>query len=252
MPTYTVGKLASLAGLTVRTLHHYDEIGLLKPTARSDSGYRLYGHDALLRLQQILFYREMGFPLREIRRILDDPSFGQKAALEQHRTNLERRIARLERLLRTVDRTLCALGEKEMAVTDEQLYEGFQPKDVERIKREARQRYGKAEVRASENRIKGMSQEAWESLKQESHAVTQTLAELMDRDPGDADVQQLIARHHAVIEHFYKASAERYAGLAHLYVTDPEFRAFYDRYRVGLAGLMSDAMTHYALHMLDA
>ena len=252
MPTYTVGKLASLAGLTVRTLHHYDEIGLLKPTARSDSGYPLYGHDAPLRLQQILFYREMGFPLREIRRILDDPSFDRKAALEQHRTNLERRIARLERLLRTVDRTLCALGKKEMAVTDEQLYEGFQPEDVERIKREASQRYGEAEVRASENRIKGMSQEAWESLKQESHAVTQTLAELMDRDPGDAEVQQLIARHHAVIEHFCEASAERYAGLAQLYVTDPEFRAFYDRYRVGLAGLMSDAMTHYALHMLDA
>lgn len=110
MPTYTVGKLASLAGLTVRTLHHYGEIGFLKPTARSDGGYRLYGHDALLRVKQILLYQEMGFPLREIRRILDDPSFDQKAALEQHRTNLECRIARLERLLRTVDRTLCALG----------------------------------------------------------------------------------------------------------------------------------------------
>lgn len=115
-------------------------------------------------------------------------------------------------------------------MTDEQLYEGFRPEDVERIKREARQRYGEAEVRVSEKRIKGMSQEAWESLKHESHAVTQALAELMDRDPGDAEVQHLIARHHAVIEHLYKASAERYAGLA---------------------DLMSDAMTHYALSMLD-
>ena len=139
-----------------------------------------------------------------------------------------------------------------MAVNDEQLYEGFRTEDVERIKREAHQRYGEAEVRASENCIKGMSQEAWQSLKQESHVVTLLLAELTDRDPADAEVQRLIARHHAVIEHFYEASAKRYAGLAQLYVADPEFRAFYDRYRVGLADLMSDAMTHYALHMPDA
>ncbi|MGI6381482.1 MAG: TipAS antibiotic-recognition domain-containing protein [Anaerolineae bacterium] len=252
MKAYTVGQLASMAGVSVRTLHHYDEIGLLTPTARSESGYRLYGEDDLYRLQQVLLYREMGLPLREIGRILDGPSFDQMRALEQHRENLRRQAARLERLLRTVERTIRKLEGEDMPLDDKELYAGFKEEDVERIKRESRERYGDRAVDDSIKRIKGMGKAGWEALQSEMGAVTCALVPFMDRDPGDAEVQALIARHHAVIEQFYEAPAERYAGLADLYVSDPDFRAHYDQYREGLADFLSDAMMHYAITVLSA
>lgn len=252
MKAYTVGQLASMAGVSVRTLHHYDEIGLLTPTARSESGYRLYGEDDLYRLQQVLLYREMGLPLREIGRILDGPSFDQMRALEQHRENLRRQAARLERLLRTVERTIRKLEGEDMPLDDKELYAGFKEEDVERIKRESRERYGDRAVDDSIKRIKGMGKAGWEALQSEMDAVTRALVPFMDRDPGDAEVQALIARHHAVIERFCEAPAERYAGLADLYVNDPDFRAHYDQYREGLADFLSDAMMHYAITVLSA
>jgi len=252
MKAYTVGQLASMAGVSVRTLHHYDEIGLLAPSARSDNGYRLYGEEDLYRLQQVLLYREMGLALREIGRVLDGPAFDQRRALEQHRENLQRQAARLARLLNTVERTIRRLEGDDMPLSDEELYEGFKEEDVERIKRESRERYGDRAVDDSIKRIKGMGKSGREALKAEMHAVTLALVPLMGRDPGDAEVQATIARHHAVIEQFYEAPAERYAGLADLYVSDPEFRAHYDRYSAGLADFLSDAMMHYAINVLSA
>ncbi|MFN2140328.1 MAG: MerR family transcriptional regulator, partial [Candidatus Promineifilaceae bacterium] len=121
---YTVSQLAKLAGVSVRTLHHYDEIGLLVPAARSDAGYRLYNEEDLLRLQQILFFRELDFPLDDIRQILDDPAFDSLAALEEHRRLLHERAGRIGRLLNTIDRTIAKLTENDMddKVTDEELY----------------------------------------------------------------------------------------------------------------------------------
>ena len=126
--THTVRQLASLAGISVRTLHHYDHIGLLTPSARSAAGYRLYGTEDLLRLQQILLFRELDLPLEEIRRILDDPGFDPVRALAQHRRTLELRAERLARLLHTIDRTIARLTEVDMSLTDEELYEGL-PKE---------------------------------------------------------------------------------------------------------------------------
>ena len=123
--THTVHQLASLAGISVRTLHHYDHIGLLKPSARSAAGYRLYGTEDLLRLQQILLFEELDLPLEEIRRILDDPGFEPVRALAQHRRTLELQAERLARLLHTIDRTIARLTEVDMSLTDEELYEGL-------------------------------------------------------------------------------------------------------------------------------
>jgi len=106
MKAYTISQLAKMAGVSVRTLRHYDQIGLLKPSSRTEAGYRLYERQDLLRLQQILFFRELDFPLSEIQDILDDPAFDQVQALEGHRRRLERRMARLTQLLRTLDKTL--------------------------------------------------------------------------------------------------------------------------------------------------
>jgi len=248
---YTVSQVAKMAGVSVRALHHYDQIGLLKPSARTGAGYRLYGEPELLRLQQILFFKELDMPLNEVRQILDDPGFDQVAALEHHRQLLHRRMERLKRLLKTIDRTIDKLTEDDMTLTDEELYEGFTTEQIERYKREAREMYGPAQVEESEQRVKKMSRAEWKAVGAEGEAVTTALAALADREPGDAEVQALIARHHAWIENFYPCSAEIYRGLAQGYVEHPEFRAFYEKYRPGLADFMSAAMNHYADQVLD-
>jgi DNA-binding transcriptional MerR regulator len=248
---YTVSQLARMAGVSVRTLHHYDQIGLLAPSARTEAGYRLYGEPELLRLQQILFFKELDLPLAEVRQILDDPRFDQVTALEHHRQMLHRRMERLARLLKTIDRTIDRLTEEDMALTDKELYEGFTTEQIERYKREAREMYDPALVEESERRVKKMSRDQWQAVGAEGEAVTTGLAALADREPGDPEVQALIARHHAWIENFYPCSAEIYRGLGQGYVEHPEFRAFYEKYRPGLADFMSAAMNHYASQVLD-
>jgi DNA-binding transcriptional MerR regulator len=235
-----------MAGVSVRTLHHYDHIGLLEPPARTAAGYRLYGETELLRLQQILFFKELDLPLSEVRSILDDPEFDQVRALQAHRRMLEGRVERLAQLLQTVDKTIQKLTEDTMSMTDEELYEGFTKEQIERYKREAREMYDPALVEESQRRVGKMSKTQWEVVKLEGDEVTRGIAGLMDREPGDPEVQALIARHHAWIENFYPASADVYRGLGQLYTSHPEFRAFYDRYRPDLADFMAAAMARYA------
>jgi DNA-binding transcriptional MerR regulator len=255
--TYTVSQLAKMAGVTVRTLHHYDQIGLLTPAGRTESGsgrsagYRLYGEAELLRLQQILFFKELDMPLDQIRQILDDPGFDQVEALAHHRGMLQGRMERLARLLNTIDRTLDRLTEEDMTLTDEELYEGFSTEQIERYKREAREMYDPDLVAESERRVKGMSREKWKAVQAQGRDVTVAIADLMDRDPGDPEVQAQVAGHHAWIENFYPCSAEIYRGLAQGYVEHPEFRAFYEKVRPGLAEFLSAAMVVYADEVLD-
>lgn len=243
--TYTVRKLAELAGITVRTLHHYDEIGLLRPGARSPAGYRLYGERELLLLQQVMFFRRLDVPLEEIRRILADPGFDQVQALKRHRELLEAEAVRLDRLLETIDKTLHKLEDK-VELTDAELYAGFSPEQIDRYKRESRAAYGVEVVEESERRAKGMSKDQWEAVKDEGEAVTQELAALADRRADDPEVQALIARHYRWVCTFWTPDAAAYEGLGQLYTDNPEFRATYDKYRVGLADFLREAMTAYA------
>lgn len=250
MTAYTVHQVAEMAGVSVRTLHHYDQIGLLKPAARTAAGYRLYRQDDLLCLQQILLFRELDVPLETIRSILDEPGFDPVEALEAHRRTLEGQAARLARLLQTIDKTIQRIKGDTMALTDEELYEGLPKEQPERWRREARALYGDDVVERSEQRARKMSKEEWNALKEEGDVVTRGLAGLMDRDPGDAKVQAFVARHYAWLEHFWHADADAYRGLGRLYVENDEFRAFYERYRPGLADFMQAAMNYYADHTL--
>jgi MerR family transcriptional regulator, thiopeptide resistance regulator len=249
---YTVSRLAEMAGVSVRTLHHYDEIGLLRPAARSAAGYRLYGERDLLRLQQILFFRELDFALDDIRRILDDPAFDPLAALENHRQMLLERAARIGRLLTTIDRTISKLTENDMddKVTDEELYAGFTAEQRERYEREVREQYDPELVAESNRRARNMSRAQWQALREEGEEVHLALAGLMDRPPDDPAVQALIGRHYAMMNQFYPVSAEIYRGLGQLYISNEEFRAFYDKVRPGLADFLQPAMAYYAEHSL--
>lgn len=249
---YTVSRLAKMAGISVRTLHHYDEIGLLRPFARTAAGYRLYGDQDLLRLQQILFFRELDFALGDIGQILDDPDFDPLAALASHRRLLQERAARTGRLLNTIDRTIAKLTENDMdeRVTDEELYAGFTDEQVQRYEREVSAQYDPDLVAESNRRVRNMSKAQWQTLQGEGEEINQGLAALMDRDADDPEVQALIARHYAMMNKFYPVSAEIYRGLGQLYVTNDEFRAFYDKVRPGLAGFLQPAMAYYAEHTL--
>lgn len=251
MDDYTVSRLAKIAGVSVRTLHHYDEIDLLKPSLRTATGYRLYGEKDLLRLQQILFFKELDFSLSEIAAVLDDPEFDQVEALRDHRRLLEQRALRLDRLLGTIDKTIQRLTEVDMKVTEEELYEGFSQEQIERYEREVREKYDPEMVRESNRRARNMSKARWQALKQEGDEVTRGLAGLLGCAADDPQVQALIARHHATIEQFYPVTAEIYRGLAQLYVENPEFTAFYDQYRPGLVHFMQMSMIYYADHSLE-
>ena len=138
---YSVQQLAKLAGVSVRTLHLYDEMGLLKPSLRTEAGYRLYEEKELLRLQQVLFYKELDFPLKDIGIILDDPDFDRIKALESHRITLQTRKARMEDLLSTIDKTIRHL-KQEVMLSHEELYKGLPKERAEEWRKEATEKWG--------------------------------------------------------------------------------------------------------------
>ena len=253
MEGHTVRQLARLAGVSVRTLHHYDAIGLLKPGRRSASGYRLYAHADLLRLQQILFYRELDLPLAEIGRILDDPDFDPAAALRGHRQALEARLGRLHRLLRTLDETLNQYEGGTM-LTDAELYQGFPPERIAAIRKQARELYGEERVAESEKKAKAMGKARWAETNLEAEAINRDLAAQMSagRDPGAPEVRAIVARHHAWIRNFWTPDAASYRGLGRLYIENPEFRAYYDKTAPGLAEFLCRAIESYCRDFFPA
>jgi DNA-binding transcriptional MerR regulator len=244
MKGLTVQELARKAGVSVRTLHHYDEIALLRPESRSASGYRLYGPAQLLRLQHILFYRELDFPLEAIGRLLDDPDFDPPGALRAHRATLEARLDRLRRLLDTLDKTVAHYEENAM-ITEDELYAGFEPEEAEALRREARERWGEERVDASERKARGMTRAQWEAQQKQSEAVNAALRAAMGRDVDDPVVRAAVAGHRAWIENFWTPDAASYRGLGEAYRDDPRFRAYYEKVAPGLADFLCRAIARY-------
>lgn len=242
---YTVKAVADLAGLSVRALHHYDAIGLLRPASASPAGYRLYGPRDLERLQQVMFFRELGFALKDIKRILDSPGFDPRQALLQHRELLLQRRDRLDRLLRSVDRTLSSMGGG-IEMDPKDMFGGFDPKQYEE---EAKERWGKSkEYQQSAERTKKYTKDDWTRILGESRDVTTALGEKMAAGlaPAHPEVQELIRRHHQHIDrYFYTCSTQVYRGLGEMYAADERFAANYERVRPGLARFMKEAMHAY-------
>lgn len=244
----TVKAVAELAGISVRTLHHYDEIGLLKPAGQSAAGYRLYSREDLERLQQILFFRELEFSLKEIAAILGSPGFDRRQALLAHREALLQRKARIERLIATVDRTLTAM-EREDAPMDtreemKELFDGFDPGEYEE---EARQRWGGSrEFQESAERTRRYTRQDWQRIAAEAGEIYGSIARLMDRDPGDPAVQEWVGRWHKHISQwYYDCSLEVFRGLGEMYVQDERFTRNIDKTKPGLARFLRDAMQIY-------
>ena len=247
--SYTVKELANLAGVTRRTLHYYDEIGLLRPAAHGDNGYRYYGEDALLRLQQILFYRELDFTLEQIKAILESPDFDLLHALEGHKRRLRQRVDRLECLIDTVDKTILHIR-GEFKVSKQDYYKGFDEEQQKQYEEQARQRWGDASVAESSKRWNAYTRDQKNDILAEGHEINAGIVANMDKGYASPEVQSWIGRwHKAINDHFYPCSLEIFEALGHGYNQDPEFSAFYEKLHPGLAPFMEQAMTQYCQTM---
>jgi DNA-binding transcriptional MerR regulator len=240
---YTVKQLSDRAGVSVRTLHYYDEIGLLRPTRVGLNGYRYYGEAAVLRLQQILFYRELDFSLDDIAAVLDEPGFNVVQALETHRGALEQRLGRLARLVQTVDQTIAHL-KSQRALAAKDLFAGFTEEQEAAREREAEARWG-AEARESARRWKAYSPTRRQEIMAEAGAVYQDFVTRIGEAADSAAVQAIVARWHQNLRYFYEPTFEILRGLAEGYCEDPAFRTFFDRLDRRLAPFIREAVKVY-------
>ena len=241
---YTVKQLARLAGVSARTLHYYDEIGLLKPTAVGANRYRYYDDDALFRLQQILFYREIDLDLLRIRDLLDDPGFDRVTALQTHRRTLQAKIERLQTLIQTIDTTILHLvGEVNMS--KQKIFQGFSQEQQQAYEQEARQRWGAAGVDESLKLWSSYSKAQQDQILQEGGQIYQELAAQMGRGPASPEVQALLARWHQHLRYFYEPSLEVLRGLGNAYNEHPDFNATFTAIHPDLPPCLQQAIAHY-------
>lgn len=241
---FTVKQLSKMAGVTPRTLHHYDDIGLLKPSQIGENGYRYYGEEALLKLQQILYYRELDFPLDEIRRIMGRRDFDLLGALQSHREALQKKSARLSQLLVTVDNTIQHLkGEKIMS--QKGLFKGFSEEEQEKLAQEAEQKYDPATVRESNRKWKSYSKEKKDAILAEGNQVYVDMIAAMPKGASSAEVQALVGRWRSHMDYFWTPNLDQLLGLANMYNDDPKFKANFDDMHPKLAEFMREAVTVY-------
>ncbi len=239
---YSINQLAKLAGISVRTLHYYDEIGLLRPGRVEKNGYRSYGEDDLLRLQQILFFRELDLPLTDVKKMLDSPAFDRVRALRDHRQLIALKIKRLNGLSATIDKTVRKLT-SEINMDDKELYDAFDMKEVGQYAEEAKRRWGHTDAyKQSTARVKKMGKAGLARIAKESDELMKEIAARAGEAPDSEAVQKLIKRHYDNLRNFYEPTLEMYRGLAEMYVADPRFTAYYEKYRHGLAEFMRQAM----------
>lgn len=245
MDGHTVGEVARLAGVSVRTLHHYDAIGLLEPSVRTSAGYRLYGPDDLANLQQVLFFRELGFGLDDIRRIMGDPSFDRREALTMQRRMLADKSAQLRKMMGAVDAALEAM-EAGTTMDEKDMFEVFGDFDPKQYEAEAQDRWGDTDAyKESARRTKAYSKEDWKRVMAEQAAVTAAYVACMEAGcpPNSPEAFAAVEKHVASInDNFYTIPAEMFGNLAEMWVTDQRFTRNIDKAKPGLAQFQHDAV----------
>jgi len=241
--TYQVGDVSRIARISVRTLHYYDEIGLLVATVRTDAGYRLYTDEDLLRLQQILIGRELGLSLEDVRRSLDDPSFDRRQALLAQKRQLQERAAQAAAMIAAVDAALALVNSSGQGGSMESIFEGFDPGKYET---EVRERWGGTTAyQEATRRTEQYTKEDWQRLRSEQDALYADAAVLINAGtaPTDEAAMGLAERHRALIDGwFYPCSVEAHRGLADLYEADGRFAAGIDSHAKGLTAFLAAAI----------
>jgi MerR family transcriptional regulator, thiopeptide resistance regulator len=243
--SYTVGRAAEIAGVTVRTLHHYDEIGLLKPGTRTSAGYRRYDEADLERLQQILLYRELGFTLEEIAVILDDPDTDARTHLKRQHQLLRDRIVRLQEMVTAVEFVMEA-HKVGVNLTPEEKFEVFGNFDPDEYADEAEERWGGTDAyKESARKTAKYTKDDWQRIQRETaDLMARWIAALDAGVPADSQAAMDLAEEHRqqISEYFYECSLEIHTGLAEMYLADERFTANYENQRQGLAQYVHDAI----------
>jgi len=247
---YTVHKLGVLAGISTRTLRYYDEIGILKPSRINSSGYRIYGIEEVSRLQQILFYRELGVSLENIKHIVTSPTFDGANALKGHRVKLVEKKLQLDLLIANVDKTI-ALAEGRIKMEDKEKFIGFKENMIntneEKYGKEIRNKYGKDMIEKSNSQLRNMTQTKYDEVTELSEQIKSSLAEAFKNGDASSDLAQKTADLHKRWLMFYwsEYSKEAHAGIAQMYVEDERFKAYYDEKQPGTAAFLRDAILIY-------
>jgi DNA-binding transcriptional MerR regulator len=251
----TVGAIARLAGVTVRTLHHYDEIGLVSPDARSESGYRVYRELEIDRLQEVLFYRELGFGLEGIKKMVDAPGYARGNALGLQKELLLAKATRLLTMVDAIEEAIDA-AQKGTKMTPEDRLEVFGDFDPTEHAEEAKARWGGTDAYAeSERKVRGYTKQDWLRLQAEADSVNQDLLDLMGRGVAadSPEAMDLAEQHRAhITKWFYECTPDIHAGLGRMYVADRRFRNNIDKADEGLAEYLSAAITANHRRLADA
>ncbi|MGG5460398.1 MerR family transcriptional regulator [Clostridium sp. B9] len=244
---YKVKEVSDLTGISIRMLHHYDKINLLKPSNLSEAGYRLYSDGDLEVLQQILIYRELDFSLKEIREILDDKNFDLKDALISQKKLIIEKRNRLNKIIDTIENTIKHV-EEETSMSKKGMFEGLNVnKHIKKYEKEVEEKYGENEAyKESKKRTVKYSKEDWNNINSEIDILYKELAKLKDRDVSDENVQELVNQWRMLISNnFYNCTIEIFKGLADMYIYDERFTKNIDKYGEGFTEFLSEAMKYY-------
>ena len=238
-----ISEVAKLTGITVRTLHYYDEIGLLKPSEITEAGYRLYSREDLEILQQILFFRELDFPLSQIKEIMNNPNYDKEEALKKQKELLIQQRQRIEGLIKLIEKRI--EGDNNMS------FKEFDMNEIEENKKkyakEVKERWGTSKAyEESEKKTSSYNKEKWGDINQETSEIFKGFAELRNSDPGSEEVQELVRRWQKYItDNFYTCTNEIFSGLGLMYVEDERFKENLDKNGEGTAKLMAEAIKIY-------
>ncbi len=240
MEKYTINKLAKLAGVSVRTLQHYDQIGLLTPQRGETNKYRQYSEQNALTLQEIMFFRELEFPLSDIAKIISSPSYNRNEVLADHKKLLQIKKRKLTKLIKIIDQNMTSSNTKNS-------FKAFSEDQINQYKDEAKKRWGNTKsYKQSQERTKNWTKEDYAKIAEQGRVLNQELAKAMDLPISHSTVFELIKKHHSGIEVFYDCSPEMYKSLGQMYVDDPRFAKHYDQVKPGLAKFIKDAIHFHA------
>ncbi len=250
---YTVAKLAKLSGVSVRTLHWYDEVGLLRPAYHGSNGYRYYEEAQLLTLQQILFFRELGFELKQIQKILGRTDFDQIVALSSHRQVLQKNLERTQMLIKTIDKTIQHLkGSRPMK--EHEMYHGFDKEKQKEYENQLIDRFGdkvKKQLAESEQNVKNWTKADWDKSGQEFDEICKKLTALIEKHSSadSKEVQGVIHQHHQWLKKFWTPTKESYFGHAQL-IIETDLKRSYEAHHPQLAQFIAKAIQIFAEHEL--
>lgn len=244
--TYTVKDLSKLSGVTVRTLHYYDQIGLLQPAYHGDNQYRYYEEEQLLKLQQILFYRELDMPLSEIKRILLSSEFNKVKALNAHKRILKKEFDRIKQMIKTIDKTIKHV-KGEITMNDEELFYGLESPRQKKYEEYLIEKgvCSREEIEQSREQAKKLD---WNAMQKEWDQLLKDYVDAIQKNlsPASPIVQKIVQKQHRIVSQMYPCTKEKFIGLTQQYHSHPDWLKMFNKYHPNCLEFICEAMNIFA------